>query len=45
MAKAEEKVELIRDFIKEMVKQGYALWYIGKQIALLIKALDTKEAQ
>lgn len=41
-ASAEERIELIRAFIKEMLKQGYAMWYIGQQIALLIKIFDTR---
>ena len=37
----EKRIELIAHFIKEMLKQGYSDWYIGEQIALIIKALDS----
>ena len=32
--------ELINSFIKEMRKLGYQDWYIGKQVAHLIWALE-----
>lgn len=37
----EDRIELLRDFIKEMKKQGYSAFYIGEQIALVVKAIDT----
>jgi len=45
MDKVEIRIELIRAFVQKMLKQGYAPWYIGEQIALIIKALDTKDGQ
>ena len=42
MTKSEEDiVEFFQDFIKKMLALGYAHWYIGKQVAILIWALDT----
>jgi len=41
--KIEDRVDLYRAFIKQMLERGYSPTYIGEQLAELVWAMDTEE--